>query len=281
MKRIFSIISVILLVLFSFYYTDSAVNIVKRNDPIMKEIIKVSNTYEVEPINATLVNNNIIPGVSGNKLDIDASYTNMKRLGKFNKSLLKLKKTKPSISISNTFDKYVVSGNKNKHQVSLIFKINDDSHINEILEILSNYDITVTFFLDYDMIMNNPEVLKLIQNNNHEMSYLGKYQTYEKQDLLITNEILTKYNKNNSKYCYSEKEDEEILKACSNEHLHTIIPSINTKNSPYNLIKPNITNGSIIKLENSKVTIKELPYIINYINSKGYKIVSLAELLKE
>ena len=281
MKKIFSIIGVILLVGFSFYYTDSAVNIVKRNDPIMKEIIKVSNTYQIDAVNATLINNNIIPGVNGTQLDIDASYTNMKRLGKFNKNLLKLKKTKPSISISNTYNKYVVSGNKNKHQVSLIFKITDDDHINEMLEILSNYDITTTFFLDYDMIMNNLDILKLIQNNNHEISYLGKYQSYEKQDLLIINEILTKYNKNNSKYCYSEKEENEILEICSKEHLHTIIPSINTKNNPYSLIKPNITNGSIIKLENNKTTIKELPYIINYINSKGYKIVSLTKLLEE
>ena len=42
-------------------------------------------------------------------------------------------------------------------------------------------------------------------------------------------------------------------------------------------IKSNIKNGSIIMINN----IKELDVIVNYINSKGYNIVSLSELLSE
>ena len=61
---------------------------------------------------------------------------------------------------------------------------------------------------------------------------------------------------------------------CSKNKMYTIIPSIDKS---YSDIKSNIKNGSIIMVNN----IKELDVIVNYINSKGYNIVSLGELLSE
>ena len=54
----------------------------------------------------------------------------------------------------------------------------------------------------------------------------------------------------------------------------SIIPSI-TGN--YSNIKNNLENGSIIHITNSK----ELTYIIDYIQNKGYTIVPLQEIIKE
>ena len=45
MKLKFKIIITILLFIFSFYYTDKCVNILKQKDPLMKAIIKSSNEY--------------------------------------------------------------------------------------------------------------------------------------------------------------------------------------------------------------------------------------------
>ena len=75
-KNFFSVVGVIALVCFSFYYTDLATIIIKENDPIMKEIKRVSNHYKEESVNATLHQNNIIPGISGLQLDIEKTYEN-------------------------------------------------------------------------------------------------------------------------------------------------------------------------------------------------------------
>ena len=279
MKKIYTVIGVFILICFSFYYTESAVNIVKRNDPIMKEIIKVSGEYKDSSIDAVLVNNNIIPGKVGIELDIDKSYTKMKKLGKFNTSLLEFKEVIPNISITKNYDKFIISGNKTNNMISLVFKMKDTTYLEEIIDILKSKGLTSDFFLDYSNI-NNPSTINLLINNNMQVSYLGNNYQYNKSDLLVVNEILTK-KKNKNIYCYSEGENKDIIDICSKEKIHTIIPSINTTSNPYYDIKTKLENGSIIKLDNSKTTIKQLRYIINYLKSKGYKIVDLNTLLKE
>ena len=56
--------------------------------------------------------------------------------------------------------------------------------------------------------------------------------------------------------------------------MYTILPNII---GDYEDIKKEITNGSIILLNNSN----NLNIIIKYINSKGYQITPLSNLLKE
>lgn len=281
MKNIYSILSVIVLVCFSFYYTESAVNIVKRNDPIMKEIIEVSSEYEVEAVDALLMNNNIIPGISGSKLDIDASYNNMKRLGEFNSSLLEFEEVVPSISVTDNYDKFIINGNNSKNDVYVVFKMNDTSYIEEIVDILKETNVKITFFLDYEIIMNSSDVLKLLNNSNQTIEFLGKNSIYTKADILTIEETLTKINKNNGKFCYTEYENNEVLDICGKSKLHTIIPTIIAGKYSFSDVKEKIANGSIIKLDNNSNTVRELKYIINYINQKGYKIKTLNSLLDE
>lgn len=281
MKNIYSVLLVIALVCFSFYYTESAVNIVKRNDPIMKQIIKVSSEYEVEPVDAMLVNNNIVPGVSGTRLDIDASYNNMKRLGEFNSNLLEFESVTPSVSITNNYDKFIVSGNTSKNSVYIVFKVNDTSYIEEIIDILKTSNIKATFFLDYNIIMNSRDVLKLLKNSDQNIEFLGRNSSYSKNDLLDVEAIIKGVNKSNGKFCYTEYENNDVLNICSKNTLHTIIPNIITSKYPFNDVKENISNGSIIKLDNNSSTVRELKYIINYINQKGYKVKTLNKLLEE
>ena len=280
LKKICSIIGIGLLICFSFYYTDSAVNIVKRNDPIMKEIIKVSNQYEVFAVDATLINNSIIPGINGTKLDIDASYSSMKRFGEFNSSLLKFSEVEPTISINNSYDKYIISGNKSKHEVALLFKINNTSYIEEILTILISNNVEATFFLDLDTIVSSPDILMLLSKGKQNIELLGK-NGYKIAEVLLAIRTLRKFNKNNARFCYLEQENNDVLNICNRQKLYTVIPNIITDNYPYSDVKYNLSNGSIIKLDNNINTVRELRYIVRYIKQKGYHIKSLNDMLKE
>lgn len=279
LKKFFTFAGVLSLVCFSFYYTDSAVDIVKRNDPIMKEIVSASSNYYEESIDAVLLNNSIIPGISGSKVDIDRSYEKMKKYGSYEASLLVFEEVVPTISSGNTYDKFIISGNKSLPNISLIFKITNLNYVDEILEILKDKNTKVTFFISEDILQNDITSLQKIYLLGNRIELLsGDYS-----DLTIkkSNKILKGLTSNNGKYCYTEKESNDILLSCKDNKMHTIIPSIITTNFPYSDIKNKVTSGAIIKLNNDLNTLRELPSIINYLTQKGYKLVTIDELLNE
>jgi len=133
MKRIFEYIGITILFGISLIYTNKITNIVKTKDPIMKNIINVSNDLKIESVNALVENNEIVPGINGCDIDIDKSYENMKKINSFNDNLLKYKDLIPEISITNIFDKYIVKGNKEGRNVSIVVYIkNKIDDINKI-----------------------------------------------------------------------------------------------------------------------------------------------------
>lgn len=278
-KKFFSLMGVLALICFSFYYTDSAVDIVKRNDPIMKEIVSVSHLYEQDSIDAILMNNNIIPGVSGIKVDIDKSYEKMKKYGSFDAGLLVFQEVVPAVSTSNTYDKFIIKGNNNKQSVSLIFKLKNTSYIDEILDVLKNKDVKVTFFITADILYNDVDVLEKIYLNGHQIELLSK--DYTKMEIKKVNKTMKALIGNKAKYCYSESENNTLIDNCKSNKMHSIIPTIITSNFPYSDIKNTVVTGSMISLNNNINTIRELSSILNYLNQKGYKIISLEELLAE
>lgn len=279
LKKFFSFLGALALICFSFYYTDSAVDIVKRNDPIMKEIVESSSNYFEESTDAILINNNIIPGISGVKVDIDRSYEKMKKYGSFNSSLLVFEEITPTISVSNTYDKFIIKGNGSKQSVSLIFKIKTTNYIDELLKILKDKNIKATFFIIEDILYNDIDILEMIYLSGHDIELLS--DDYDNNSIKKSNKILKSLMDTNAKYCYTEIEDSDIMGNCNKNKMYSIIPNIITNNFPYKEIKNYVTNGTMISLNNNVSTIRELPSIINYLNQKGYKIVTVDNLLDE
>ena len=79
LKRIFEIIGFISLVCFSFFYTNEISNVIKENDDLLIQIKDNENLYNVKAIDAVILDDTIIPGVSGKKVSVDKSYNNMKK----------------------------------------------------------------------------------------------------------------------------------------------------------------------------------------------------------
>lgn len=279
LKKISTVLGTFTLICFSFYYTDSAVDLIKQNDPIMKQIINYSENYGNTSIDSVLVNNNIIPGVKGNEVDIDKSYVNMKRVGKFDKSLMVFKDSLPTNSITDNYENYIISGNKSKNNVSILFKIDNISYVEEIISILNRKNIKVTFLLTKNIIDENNDLIKLIMINNHDIELFD--DDYESTLVKKYNTILNAISLNKLSFCYTEIKKDELLNNCSKQELYTIIPSIVGGNYPYTEIKNNLSNGSIITLTNNKDTMRELSSIINYIAQRGKNIVTLKKLLEE
>lgn len=97
---------------------------------------------------------------------------------------------------------------------------------------------------------------------------------------LLLDTIIKKIGKQKEGYCYAEIENESNLQICSLNKNYTIKPIFINENYTKNL-KENLKPGAIISFEINDNLKKELPIIINYILSKGYKIDNLNNLLSE
>lgn len=279
MKKIFQVIGFITLLLFTFTYTNKITTVIKENDDLLKQIEDIENQYIIEPINAVIKDNTIIAGISGSKINVKESYKKMKKIDEFNTNLLVYESIKPEISVLDYYDKYIIKSNKN--EVSLLFLVEQNSNIENIINILNNYEIKGTFYTDGNWFENNNEKIIDLIEEGHTIGNLGYNYSYNVNGISWMNTIVTKIGNQKYTYCYTEEENEDILKICKNNNSYTIIPNIIVKNNPLITIKQNLEKGSIISLKINETTINELPLIIEYINSKDLNIVNLEELLDE
>lgn len=277
MKKYFQIVGILSLACFSFMLTEKTAMMVRNSDTLMQTIKEKEELYKVESVNASVVDDTITPGIGGKKVNDNKSYSNMKRLGKFNENLLIYDYFLPEVTLSKTFDKYVIGGNPRKNMVSLIIKINQNDDIDNLLKITN--DTKINLFIDGTWLEENESKLQnLTTYNIGNLSYSGDYS---KSGFIWMNTIINKYSKQKNKYCYQEEKNSEYLKICALQKNYTILPSIIIKDNPLIEVKNNLKSGSIISMSLNDKTIKELPLIINYINSKGYNIVNLDDLLSE
>ncbi len=281
MKKIFSYFGVLVLISFSFYYTDKAVDIIRRNDPIMQEIVDYNEFNKINPVNAYINDNEIIPGLLGKEVDLKKSYINMKRLNKFDESLLVFDEVIPNINLDGNYDKYIIKGNGSLSNVSLVFTISDINNLKEIYDVLLEKNVLATFFIDGDIMEDNIPLLSEMAGDSYEIENYGYSNQYSEEMFDWTNNLIESITNVTTKYCYSDYHNYKVMDICSKNKKYTVIPSINAVNYPFMAIKKALDNGSIIRLDNSDKVLKELSTSISYIKQKGYDIVTLDELLSE
>lgn len=252
MKKIFNFLFTIILLIFSFYYANIVRNFLKNKDPLMQEIKSKQNKYYKEPINAIITNKTIIPGISGTKLNINASYQKLKKIKKFDSSSLIIDKVKPSISLTNNIDKYIINGNLNKKNISIIISTNN-------LEIVKYYKNTnISFIINKYFLLDNLNYLNSITNNI--IIYQGN---------LIKNKRIN--------YCYETNINN--LNICSYYNLYTIIPNIITHDYYYNVYNT-LENGKIFMFYLNS-NLDEFNILLKSISNLNYNLVSIDKLIEE
>ena len=274
MKNIIKLIGLTCLVCFSFFYTEKVIDVVNEQDEIMIKLNKIKDNFGYKKIEAIINDDTIIPGIVGKEIDIDASYKEMKQVGIYKEMLLKYKDIELANKIENNLDKYIIKGNNEKKQISLITIIDSNYKLNLIDKI--DY-VNLNLFVDYNIISNNISKLK---KNNFNIYNFANNGIYNKDIIIYTNNLIEK-NYNKSQYCLALNKNKDTLDICSNSQMNTIIPNININNNLYKEIKNNLNKGNIIKIEVNNKNISELKLASEFIKSKGYKIVFLDDLLNE
>lgn len=269
--KIVKIIGLFCLFCLSFFYTEKVINLSIEQDEIMINIKDIAKKNKVNPTNAIINNDTIIPGSTGKYIDIDTSYKAMKKIGYYEPTLLIYKEIYPEISIYNNYNKYIIKGNTNKKNISLIYVLNNLNTIDNILNTLKSYNLKITFFVDSSFLNNNINIIDKL--NDNEIYNYGNFGKYTKDNLIITNNIINNKSNNKAIFCLFLNKNKNSLDNCANSKMHSILPqSINYFN-----IKDNLGNGGIYLIDNTK----ELNGIIEYVLSKGYNIIPLEELIKE
>lgn len=253
-KRLNIILTIILFIL-SFYYTHLISNFIKEKDPIMVKIKENKDKFEHQKINAIIKDNTIIPGLNGKIIDINKSYSKMKKVNKFSSSLFVYKEINPDISLTNHFDKLIIKGNNYSKNISLVLYLND---IN-ILKKLNNKPF-LNIMLDNNFINNNLNYLTTINNN------IIVLEQKKLENIWIID------------YCFSK---DLFYAYCSNYQKYTIKPIFITNNYFYNTYNY-LENGMILAYNIiTDKNLEELKTIVSYLNNLHYNIVSIDELIKE
>lgn len=275
MKKFLNVLGVTILTLFSFYYTKKVAEFSKSKDIIMQDIMLYKTLYEKKSCDAKIDNDTITPGINGIMVDVNKSYSKMKELGTYNENLYIFIKEIPKVTINNNYNYFIQNGNRSNRNMALLFIMEDDSYLFDILKILKSNDAKATFFINENISINK---LKKITEDDHILGNMNI--SNNKINIKNTNAYIDRVSINKNRYCYTNAFNYDILNTCKGLNMYTI-KSTNINNESYTFIKENLKNGSIFDMKNTKQNVESLNVFLKYIKQKGLNIVTLDDLLNE
>ncbi|MDQ0245733.1 putative sporulation protein (polysaccharide deacetylase family) [Bacillus fengqiuensis] len=286
------------------FYIDSlkeeALPVAKETNDLYEEVKLKAKNYEVAPENAKVDRVwKLIPGYNGLKVDIKASYENMKQTGAFDETKLIYQQTTPSIHIQDLPPTPIYRGHPEKPMVSLLINVAwGNEYIPPMLETLKKHHVKATFFLEGRWVKNNPDVAKMIVDAGHEignhsfshpnMKTLSESQI--KQELEKTNAVIQSVTGQTCQWFAppSGSFRQEVVDQAAQMKLGTIMWSVDTvdwqKPQPDVLIHRVMTKvhpGAMILMHPTEATSKALDQLITQIKQKGYSLGDVSNLLSE
>ncbi|GAV26298.1 polysaccharide deacetylase [Carboxydothermus islandicus] len=191
----------------------------------------------------------------------------------------------------------VYQGNPEKKQVAFLCNVYwGEEIIPEMLKILEKEKVKLSFFLGGIWAKKHPEIVRQIKNAGHEIGnhgYLHKHPDLlsvkeNEEEILKTEKIIEEicgYKTYLFTPPYGER-GKNVLQAATNLKYRTVMWSIDTidwqKPAPgaiINRVLPNLNNGAIILIHPMPQTLEVLPILIKKIKAKGYRIVTVGEII--
>ena len=257
MKKFLKIILFSILIIVSFYFTDQTALFVQSKDPIMQSIKEYSLESNYDAVNAEINDNYIIPGMYGKRINEVKSLMNMKATGVFNSLFLVNDYVKPDISLNKNIDKIIKRGNSRKQGVSFILE-NDETN-------------AVTYFISSKIPVSLLVTKKTYNQNPYFEQINNDFDNYKALESILNKDKL------NTNICVLNRTNKDI---CIKNKKYLIEPSLVLNEANILSVKKNITSGDIIMIK-SDASIDEINLLVNYIKSKGLKVIKLSELISE
>ena len=255
MNKYVRIFGLIVLLCFSFYYTEKIAQFMRSKDPIYESILASKDDYEIKSVDAIIKDDTIIPGLVGEVVNVDKSFTAMKNLGYYSENNFVFDEVKPNISLSENLDKVISEGSKLKEGVSFIIV---DNTLKEYFE-----EMGVPY-----------SILTTKENAGGVVKYGSKLNVDEKNYQEVEN--MLKKNEWNNDFCYIRLLSEEF---CQKKKKIMIEETLRLNNQNFVSNYHSIKSGFILFLEN--LEIPKVQVLLNQIYFQGLKVLPLEELLSE
>lgn len=190
-------------------------------------------------------------------------------------------------------------GNGDKKEMALTCNVFwGEEYIGPMLEILTEKDVKMTFFIGGTWAEKFPELVKDIQNRGHEIGSHGYSHPHPDQisrednhkDITKAQAILKDITgKKPELYAppYGER-GEMVLQVAEDLGYQTVLWSIDTidwQRPGSQVIKDRVTgkahNGGIVLMHPTAPTAEALPGIIDDLKEKGYKLITVGEMIRK
>lgn len=195
-----------------------------------------------------------------------------------------------------------MKGSEHEKNISLTFNISwGEEKVHDILKQLTQHQIQSTFFVSGEWAERHPDIVKKIVEDKHELGALGyRYKSYLDQeigqvrkDLIYAKDIFSKlgYEKVNLLRTPSGQFNKEIVQLAEQVGYKVTHWSVNPNDweNPgteviVDTVMKQTQNGDIVLLHASdsvKQTAKALETILPGLKNKGFKFVTMSELMNQ
>lgn len=241
----------------------------------------------------------LIPGYNGLVVDREGTLqlVNKQKPVSEEEILFIWEEVKPRNDLRELGPYPVYRGNPEKPSVSLMFNVAwGTEYLDAILNILNQYQVKASFFVDGSWLKENPEMARRIVNEGHEignhayshpqMSKLTDERI--KDEIIRTEELIKDITGQSSSYFAPPSGDynQRVVEIAYELNLTTILWTLDTidwqkptKVTILNRIIPKVDNGNLILLHPTKSSVDALPELITGIEKKGLKITTVKETL--
>jgi len=190
--------------------------------------------------------------------------------------------------------------NTDKKQIALTFDIGwGDTRLKQIMSILKARNVEATFFVTGEWASVHPDLINEMKEARFEIGSHGmKHNAYTamdtskiRRDISQANTYIKKAGAENIKYLRPPEGqvNSQIINTASNSNMQVVLWSVyphddqnpGTKSIINNVVKQS-KKGAIIRLHASdsvRDTVQALPAIIQTLKNKGYKFVTLSDLV--
>ncbi len=270
------------------------------NDDLYEEIQKQAKQYSIAPQNAIIDKIwKATPGYNGKEVDIEASYNNMKKIGRFDEKQLVYREVSPSTHLEDLSYSPIYRGHPHKKMVGLTINVAwGNEYLPRILETLKKHDVKATFFLEGRWVKENLRFAKMIVDakqevGNHsythpDMKTLSRNQIQEQ--LQKTNQIIEAATSQKVRWFAppSGSFRDEVVEVAGGLKMGTIMWTVDTidwkRPDPEVLLQRvmrKVHPGAIVLMHPTSPTAEALDTMISQLKKQGYKVGNITELLDE
>lgn len=278
-KDTLKLLSILLLLVLSFIYTESVTKTARESDLMMRKVINYKNENDIKPKEPIINGDEMILGYSGISVDKDKSYKNMKKDNKFDKNKIVYEDSLPKNTISKTYDYYIKKGNVKIGGVALIFKVNSNDNLDSLLSFIAKNNIKANFFVDGLWLSKNVDKALSISYLDAEIYNLGYDGSYSKEYMSLTNNIIESVSLKKSNLCLNENKNDTDKELCKKKKMHSITPSL--VDPTISDVKEKLDKGIMISFDVSNLKMDNLGLIVKTITSRGYNTEKLSNLINE